>query len=551
MKLLVNRTSIKSRLIQIQLLISLLLLSACAIAFITNDLFLFKRSVERNLESTARILGRNLAPAIAFADKQEAAKIIASLQAEPSITSVSVFDSTGELFSRVGESALKESPKLKMDETSSVLDGSKLKFYFKMGTDQDPEGLLVLEADLKVFATDYKNYVLIVAGVILAGLIISYAFANLIQRSLSGPIVELAATAKRISTSSNFSLRMTERTFGKKVDELEILSTEFNQMLDQIQAKDEKILAANAELEKKVEERTHELREIQKSALENAHAAGMAEIATGILHNIGNIANSVNTSTEEIAKIIQQSKITGLLKANQLLQENMGRLVEFFSTDQKGKILPEYYIKVGNSLKSEFDQMRDEVEGLNQKIALIKEVIHMQQDYAKKRIFVEELSLVQVVDEILNLQKTSLLRHEIEIVKDYHQDLKVKMQRVKFAHILMNLIKNAKEAMKDTPLNLRRITISIGETPNAEVYLQVSDTGEGVSQENLNQIFNHGFTTKNSGHGFGLHFCANAMTEMNGKMTVDSKGRGHGATFTLTFPKIESVKREERKLKHA
>jgi len=334
----------------------------------------------------------------------------------------------------------------------------------------------------------------------------------------------------------------------EQIEEISILSSELNQMLEQIEEKDGKILAANAELEKKVEVRTQELQEIQQTALENAHAAGMAEIATGTLHNIGNIINSVNTSADELFDIMQRSKMDHFIKANELLQSHSGDRGEFLTNDPKGKILPEYYLKLGEALKSEHDQLKTEVNGIIKKISLIKDVVQTQQAYAKKELFFEEMSLAHITDEILNLQKNSLSRHRIQIVKNYWEDMPpVRVQKVKFAHILMNLIKNAKESMASRPIDERKIVVESGKSEADEFFLKITDNGEGIESHHLEKIFSHGFTTKRNGHGFGLHFCANAMTEMGGKLLVDSKGPGQGASFTLIF----SASRYEKETKHA
>jgi signal transduction histidine kinase len=531
-----SKISIKSKLVRMQLTLAFLILLTAAMAFTLNDLFIFKRSVERSLEAMARVLSQNLAPTLAFSDQNEATKILSSLQSEPSISSAYLLDNQSQTFAKYGGGREQAQPNDKMPGFErSHLRGSHLVFYYAIMQESELKGTLYLEADLWAFAAEYKSYMWVLTSVLLVGLLMSFGLAHLIQRSLSRPIKTLAETAKAISSSGNYSLRMSPEIANDHIAEISLLSTQFNQMLDQIEAKDEKILAANSELEKKVELRTLELKEIQKTALQNAHAAGMAEIATGILHNIGNIVNSVNTSVEEIGDIMQKSKLAGFIRANEMLKVNIHRAGEFLTLDPKGKLLPEYYLKIGETLQEEHTHLKNESAALTKKMALIKDVIQTQQEYAKKDLFFEELSLSQITEEILELQMNSLHRHEITIVKSYQPARPVRVQRVKFAHILMNLVKNAKEAMAHQPSGHRKLHIEIEEQHSAGVILRITDSGDGIDPKNLEKIFNHGFTTKQSGHGFGLHFCANAMTEMGGKMVVESKGAGHGATFVLYF----------------
>jgi two-component system, NtrC family, sensor kinase len=517
------------------------ILLACSAAFILNNLFFFKKFIHRNLESTAKILGQNLTPTLAFSDKPEATKILSSLKSEPSISSAYVLLANGSLFAQYGNITV-ESDSHYNERSGVTFDGSHAIFSYKLSDQNEVQGFLYLNADLKVFLAEYKNFLWIVVAVFVLGLLMSLILAHFIQRALSQPITLFAQTVQDITESGNYSLRMKKQTYSRPIREIETLSEEFNQMLNQIQLRDDKIRNTNTELELKVEERTVELKEIQEVALQNAHSAGMAEIATGILHNIGNIMNSITTSANEITQVLQRTKMPGLLKANKLLEENVNQINHFLTEDSRGKALPEYYLRIGESLSNEQQRIKEELMAMSKKIVLIKDVIHTQQEYAKTGFFFEELSLAQVTDEILEMQRNAFTRHAIKLIKHYGDTPPVKVQRVKLAHILVNLIKNSKEAMQSKPPEEKQLTIEIGQDQNAGIFLKIKDTGEGIPDENLKRIFNHGFTTKQGGHGFGLHFCANAMTEMGGHLDVKSEGIGKGVSFTLIFPNKEQQK---------
>jgi signal transduction histidine kinase len=102
--------------------------------------------------------------------------------------------------------------------------------------------------------------------------------------------------------------------------------------------------------------------------------------------------------------------------------------------------------------------------------------------------------------------------------------------------ILINLISNAKYAMSRVSDHERRMTLGVRIIDNATLRFSVEDQGEGIAAENMTRIFNHGFTTRKEGHGFGLHSCALAAVEMNGHLSVHSDGPGQGAVFTLEIP---------------
>jgi PAS domain S-box-containing protein len=280
------------------------------------------------------------------------------------------------------------------------------------------------------------------------------------------------------------------------------------------------------------------LADAQKQLLDAAHKSGMADMATGVLHNIGNVLNSVNISGETIDRTLKGSKLSGLLKANELLRAHQAHVGEFLTNDAKGKMLPNYLLTVGDVLTGEKETLLKETHTLMEKVNLMKDIIRTQQSYAKSGFYQEDAALADVVDDALRLQQGSLERHGVRIEKVYSVQPTLALQKTKFIHVLTNLIKNAGEAMADNDLHnkpklLRLVIEAVGET---DVGVRISDNGCGIAKENLNMVFNHGFTTKTEGHGFGLHSCANAMTEMHGSISVSSEGPGLGASFTLTLP---------------
>ena len=288
-------------------------------------------------------------------------------------------------------------------------------------------------------------------------------------------------------------------------------------------------------LEEMVNKRTRQLKKTQRRLLESAHNAGMAEIATGVLHNIGNILNSVNISNQVILEIVGNSKLEGILKANELLEKNIDNIEDFILNNPKGKKLLQYYLSVTEMLKSEQFRLEEESKSLSGKISMMKDVIATQQTYAKTEFFDEKVSLVKIVEDALSIQSESLARQNIKVIKNYIEVPEVLVQKSKLINVLMNILKNAEEAIENKT-DEKIITIEVNQVENSTAYILVSDNGEGILKENLNKIFTHGFTTKTTGHGFGLHTSANSMTEIGGKLSVKSEGPGKGASFRLIFP---------------
>jgi predicted ATPase/GAF domain-containing protein len=288
-------------------------------------------------------------------------------------------------------------------------------------------------------------------------------------------------------------------------------------------------------LERKVAERTAKLEQLQRIALDNAHHAGMAEIATGILHNIGNVLTSVTVSCDELERGIRESRVHSLGKVGALLDQHRDDLAAFLTEDTRGKTLAEYLVVLSRTLEADNARAATELATLRDRIALISDVIADQQSYATGKFLVEPVELAQIVGDVLDIRAQALGAGGVRIVKQFAAIGRVPVHKTKLVYVLINLIKNAEEALEATPIADRAIAIDISRDPEGRAVLVVHDTGDGILAENLPRIFVHGFTTKPTGHGFGLHTCANLMAEMGGRIVATSPGAGRGAAFTLTF----------------
>jgi signal transduction histidine kinase len=279
-----------------------------------------------------------------------------------------------------------------------------------------------------------------------------------------------------------------------------------------------------------------ELQATQARLLETAHRAGMTEIATGVLHNVGNVLNSVNISVTTVGNQLQKLRLTGPAKAGALLTEYASGLDRFLTSDPRGRKLPEYLTGLSASLQAEQQQMLTELEFLKEKLQVIKNIISSQQKYAKQVAFRELVELPVLMDDVLGMHMASMARHGVDLVRDFEGLPVANLEKLKLVQVLDNLVRNAVESMKTHAAPRHVLTVRLQRAAADRVRVDVSDTGRGIAPENLHKIFNYGFTTKQSGNGFGLHSAANAMTEMGGTISVRSDGVGRGATFTIEFP---------------
>jgi signal transduction histidine kinase len=287
---------------------------------------------------------------------------------------------------------------------------------------------------------------------------------------------------------------------------------------------------------KRAEEARAELESTQRQLMVASRQAGMAEIATGVLHNVGNVLNSVNVSAAVVADKLRASKVSNLAKAADLMREHKDDLGAFLTEDETGCRLPGYLTKLARVLADEQDSIIGELGSLAKGIDHIKKIVGMQQSHAGSCGVVESVSLAEVVEDALDVAAASLDRHAVEIVREYADLPQISLDRHEVLQIMVNLIRNAKRAILDSDREERRLVLRIARDGDARVRVGVTDTGVGISEENLTRIFSHGFTTKKDGHGFGLHSAALAAKQMGGSLTVYSDGRGKGATFALDLP---------------
>ena len=288
-----------------------------------------------------------------------------------------------------------------------------------------------------------------------------------------------------------------------------------------------------------ITERRHaqaELEQVHKQLLETSRHAGMAEIATNVLHNVGNILNSVNVSAGLVSSTLRTSRAQGLARAVQLMDEHAADLGDFLTLDDKGKLLPGYLSGIAQALALEQQGMTQELEQLTRSIDHIKEVVATQQSYAGNSSIVEPLQICDLAEDALRMSGEALARHQVSVVKEFSKVPVVGLDRAKVLQVLVNLISNAKNAMENMAHESRQITLRVDMVDGSSLRVSVKDEGEGIPAENLTRIFAHGFTTRKSGHGFGLHSSALAARQMGGTLTAHSDGPGQGAIFMLKLP---------------
>jgi len=289
-------------------------------------------------------------------------------------------------------------------------------------------------------------------------------------------------------------------------------------------------------------ETEQELEVTHKQLLDASRQAGMAEIATNVLHNVGNVLNSINVSISQTTETAQGLKIDNLKKIAVMLQNNADN-PKFLTEDEKGKRIPEYLSLVSEELATDRNTINDELESTRGHLQHIKMIVSMQQEYATGSQVIEQVDLAEVLNDALKMSSGSFERHRIALVREFEPGILMMLDKHRVIQILVNLIRNAKHAVQDLDLDPRMIKVVINQPNEETVSIKIIDNGIGIPADDMVNLFNHGFSTKSKGHGIGLHSSANSAKELGGSLAAYSDGPGTGSTFTLTLP-IETAKND-------
>jgi len=277
-----------------------------------------------------------------------------------------------------------------------------------------------------------------------------------------------------------------------------------------------------------------ELERVHKLLLVASRDAGMAEVATNVLHNVGNVLNSVNVSANIVSERIRKSKCARLTQVAALLSEHAPDLTTFL-TGSQGSHMPVYLQELAADLIAEREAATAELAVLRGNVEHIKEIVAMQQSYACRGGVTEMVDIRTLVEDSLRMNEGAFSRHGVTLVRDFQKVPLITVDKHKVLQILVNVIRNAKYACDESGSPEKRVTVRV-QAVNGTMLIAVIDTGVGIPPENLERIFSHGFTTRKGGHGFGLHSCALAAKDLGGSLQAESAGPGQGATFTLTLP---------------
>ncbi len=282
-----------------------------------------------------------------------------------------------------------------------------------------------------------------------------------------------------------------------------------------------------------------EVEKLNKQLISSARVAGRADIATSILHNIGNVLNSVNTSVSVVEEVINQDDVERLNMAIGMMEDNLDNIGKFILEDEKGKLLPSYLIMLIKEVSRKKDLIKAESSRIHRHLEHVKSIISSQQSLAKTSTVKTKVQIAPLIKVALDMTGINFNNHNIKIINNCDCEKEIYTDESKLTQIIVNLIANAKDAIlifydKNHVLEGGEILLE-SKIIDDSLIIQVKDNGIGINQSDLDNLFTFGFTTKVDGHGFGLHSSILAAKEINGTLEAKSEGINKGCMFILTI----------------
>ena len=353
-----------------------------------------------------------------------------------------------------------------------------------------------------------------------------------LRQNISQPLLSFNQATDSLA-AGDFKVRLDT----SRRDELGRLARAFQHMAGELQRREDALRQANEGLEQRVEHRTRELQDVHRQLVETARQVGRAEVATNVLHNVGNVLNSVHTSALLARERLSGLRLESVERVASLLEEHQAQLATFLLYDERGRNALPFLVRLGKHLQVAREEILSLLNDVSRYTEHIGAIVKLQQHYARTpQHLYEPVSLAELIEDALRINQAALGRHSVRVARELEHLPSITLEKHKVLMILVNLISNAKYAMESVPEALRLLTVRLHRPDPEHIHLAVVDNGMGIASEMLTRIFQHGFTTREEGHGFGLHSSALAAQEMGGTLTAHSDGPGQGATFLLKLP---------------
>ncbi|MDH5738447.1 MAG: ATP-binding protein, partial [Gammaproteobacteria bacterium] len=290
-----------------------------------------------------------------------------------------------------------------------------------------------------------------------------------------------------------------------------------------------------SQLEEMVQARTREIERLDSQLLSASRRAGMAEVASNVLHNVGNLLNSVNVSVSLVKDNIRKVQGDDLERFIQLLERNEGDVEQLLTNETKRGQLLVYLKKLQNVQASYFSRLTNEIHSIAHNVDNIKHIVNNQQSLAGDSNIIEPVHPETIVSQALQITGLSDPEEKISVPLNCTVKDKVLLESHKCLQILINLLTNAREAVCDSDRQDKVIQVSV-DIKDRQLKFSVIDNGPGIKEGTLSRVFAAGYSSRGENRGYGLHSSALLAEQMGGTIQVTGNKKDKGTIFTLSLP---------------
>ncbi|MGA1844317.1 MAG: ATP-binding protein [bacterium] len=504
--------SIKRKLILIILLTSWITLLVASIAFIAKDIVTFRQAMVKDVTSIAQVVGMNSSGALVFNDPRTAENNLSALRSKPNVTFACIYDRDGTVFATffgkdTGDAFTPPPPQ----KTGHYFQKGHLCLFQQILLEQEMIGTIFIQTDLSEIHSRIKQSGAIVGIIISVAFLLAMMLSFLLHRVVSEPVLNLAMIAKTISKERDYSIRAHKR--GQ--DEIGTLIDGFNEMLDEIQKRDNELESHREHLEEMVADRTAKLKRQQKDLKEALNRAEQLTIE----------AQSANRAKSEFLANMSheiRTPMNAILGFTDLLDSRIN------DREQKA------YLK---SIKSSGKSL----------LTLINDILDLSKiESGKMELQLEPVNPYSIFSEIKHIFSPNIFDKGINFFLEVDPTLPANLllDEVRLRQILFNLVGNAVKFTDKGYIKLSaRNMAKQEEKDTVDVMIVVEDTGIGIAPGSLKTIFEafrqqDGQSTKiYGGTGLGLAISKRLVEMMGGVISVQSTPR-KGSTFEILLKDV-------------
>lgn len=504
--------SIGRKLLLVIMLTSMTAVVLASGSLLLNDYLSFRKGMARDLSVVSRIIAENLNAALYFQDAGAAEETLSALSNNPRIRGGWLYAADGSLFATYARGDVEQTKDFAGLDIPRFgegmrMNGDNMAQYLPVHVEGDPVGTLYVESDLQELDNRLTSNLGVAFFVCVAAALVAFALSTLFKRIMITPAAALAETAQRISRERDYSARA--RQYGQ--DELGQLACAFNEMLDEVQRRDEALARYSRDLEQEVAERSKIQQQLQiaKDSAEESN-----RIKSEFLSMVSHELRTPLTSVRGYAKL-----------SHKRLRRYIFPLVP--NSDSK-------LAKVKRQLDENMQIIVSESERLT---FLINDVLDLNKlDAGVVDWSMEPQDVTGIVEHALNVCGNLFDGKAIESSMHVAEGIpRVRCDRNRVLQVLINLISNA---AKFTPAGEVAVRV---ERNTHNVVISVSDTGIGIQPEHREAIFERfrqlgdTLTDRPAGTGLGLAICREIVEAHGGCIWVEPNS-DRGSVFLFTLP---------------